>query len=81
MERSGSRQREPVTPDLCRHSDRRLPENDVKVDIDAGAHAPSGVEPSGYEVMRIIGRGHRVLTQLGATGEICLINQFFGSAV
>jgi hypothetical protein len=30
-----------------------------------------------FEVMRMIRRGHYVLTQLGATGEIRLVNQLF----
>jgi IS6 family transposase len=30
-----------------------------------------------FEVMRMIRRGHCVLTQLGATGEIRLVNQLF----
>jgi hypothetical protein len=30
-----------------------------------------------FEVMRMIRRGHYVLTQLGATGEIRLLNQLF----
>ncbi|WP_052954820.1 IS6 family transposase [Microvirga vignae] len=34
----------------------------------------------GFEVMRMIRRGHCVLTQPGATGEICLVNQLFGLA-
>jgi transposase-like protein len=35
----------------------------------------------GFEVMRMIRRGHCVLTQPGATGEIRLVNQLFGLAV
>ena len=31
----------------------------------------------GFEVMRMIRRGHCVLAQLGATGEIRLVNQLF----
>jgi transposase-like protein len=34
----------------------------------------------GFEVMRTIRRGHCVLTQPGATGEIRLVNQLFGLA-
>jgi transposase, IS6 family len=34
----------------------------------------------GFEVMRVIRRGHCVLAQLGALGEIRLINQLFGLA-
>jgi transposase-like protein len=34
----------------------------------------------GFEVMRMIRRGHCVLTQPGATGEIRLVNQLFGLA-
>ena len=32
----------------------------------------------GFEVMRMIRRGHCVLPQPGATGEIHLVNQLFG---
>jgi transposase-like protein len=34
----------------------------------------------GFEVMRMIRRGHCVLTQPGAAGEIRLVNQLFGVA-
>jgi len=34
----------------------------------------------GFEVMRMIRRGHCVRTQPGATGEIGLVNQLFGLA-
>ncbi len=34
----------------------------------------------GFEVMRMIRRGHCVLTQPGATGEIRLVTQLFGLA-
>jgi IS6 family transposase len=34
----------------------------------------------GFEVMRMIRRGHCVLTQPGVTGEIRLVNQLFGLA-
>jgi transposase, IS6 family len=34
----------------------------------------------GFEVMRMIRRGHCVLTQTGATGEIRLVNRLFGLA-
>jgi transposase, IS6 family len=34
----------------------------------------------GFEVMRMIRRGHCVLPQPGATGEIRLVNQLFGLA-
>jgi transposase-like protein len=34
----------------------------------------------GFEVMRMIRRGHCVLTQPGSTGEIRLVNQLFGLA-
>jgi transposase, IS6 family len=32
----------------------------------------------GFEVMRLICRGHCVLSQPGVIGEIYLVNQFFG---
>jgi IS6 family transposase len=32
----------------------------------------------GFEVMRMIRRGHCILRQAGPTGEIRLINQLFG---
>ncbi len=32
----------------------------------------------GFEVMRMIRRGHYGLAQRGATGEIRLVNQLFG---
>ena len=34
----------------------------------------------GFEVVRMIRRGHGVLTQPGAAGEIRLVNQLFGLA-
>jgi transposase-like protein len=34
----------------------------------------------GFEIMRMIRRGHCILPQPGATGEIRLVNQFFGLA-
>jgi transposase, IS6 family len=34
----------------------------------------------GFEVMRMIRRGHCVLTQPGATGELRLVNKLFGLA-
>jgi transposase, IS6 family len=34
----------------------------------------------GFEVMRMIRRGHRILPQPGVTGEIRLVNQLFGLA-
>jgi transposase-like protein len=34
----------------------------------------------GFEVMRMIRRGHCVLTRAGAIGEIRLVNQLFGLA-
>lgn len=34
----------------------------------------------GFEVMRMIRRGHCILTPPGATGEIRLVNQLFGLA-
>jgi transposase, IS6 family len=34
----------------------------------------------GFEVMRVIRRGHCILTQPGATGEIRLVNKLFGLA-
>jgi transposase-like protein len=34
----------------------------------------------GFEVMRMIRRGHYMLPALGVTGEIRLINQLFGLA-
>jgi transposase-like protein len=34
----------------------------------------------GFEVMRMIRRGHCILQQSGATGEIRLVNQLFGLA-
>jgi hypothetical protein len=34
----------------------------------------------GFEVMRMIRRGHCMLPQPGATGEIRLVNQLFGFA-
>jgi hypothetical protein len=34
----------------------------------------------GIEVMRMIRRGHCVLTRAGAIGEIRLVNQLFGLA-
>jgi IS6 family transposase len=33
-----------------------------------------------FEAMRMIRRGHCILQQLGATGEIRLVNQLFGLA-
>jgi transposase, IS6 family len=35
----------------------------------------------GFEVMRMIRRGHCILTGPGVTGEIRLVNQLFGLAV
>jgi transposase, IS6 family len=37
-----------------------------------------GFTIKGFEVMRMIRRGHCALTQLGVTGEIRLINKLFG---
>jgi hypothetical protein len=34
----------------------------------------------GFEVMRMIRRGHCVLREPGLTGEICFVNQLFGLA-
>jgi transposase-like protein len=34
----------------------------------------------GFEVMRMVRRGHCILQQPGATGDIRLINQLFGLA-
>ena len=34
----------------------------------------------GFEVMRMIRRGHRILSHRGVTGEIRLVNQLFGLA-
>lgn len=34
----------------------------------------------GFEMMRMIRRGHRVLQQQGATGEIRFVDQLFGFA-
>lgn len=36
--------------------------------------------PKGFEVMRMIRRGHCALTKPGVTGEIRLVNQLFGLA-
>jgi len=35
----------------------------------------------GFEVMRMIRRGHCMLTEPGSTGEIRFVNQLFGLAV
>jgi transposase-like protein len=82
-------QREGLLPQDVEHRTSKYLNNIIEADHGALKRVirPTGgfqrmktasVNIGGVEIMRIIRRGHCVLSHPGVTGEICLVNQVFG---